>query len=143
MNRSAGVITGFGHARVKSKQGRWRSDQLAVQGVGRSVVRRRIKGNWYNALRWRVALQILRAMNLAGDRHLLDGKRIVIIGGTTGLGLSAAKAFLANGARVIVVGRNAESVAAARTELGNQARALQGDATQPQTAATAIAEAVN
>ncbi|MEY4538954.1 MAG: short-chain dehydrogenase/reductase, partial [Bacteroidota bacterium] len=39
----------------------------------------------------------------------LTSKKIVIIGGTTGLGLSAAKAFIENGARVIVVGRNLES----------------------------------
>ena len=53
----------------------------------------------------------------------LDNKTFVIIGGTTGLGLSAAKAFVGEGARVVVVGRNAESVAQAETELGQAARA--------------------
>ena len=41
--------------------------------------------------------------------YVLKNKNIVIIGGTTGIGLSAAKAFVGNGANVIVVGRNAES----------------------------------
>jgi NAD(P)-dependent dehydrogenase (short-subunit alcohol dehydrogenase family) len=68
----------------------------------------------------------------------LKGKSLVIIGGTTGLGLSAAKAFIAEGARVIVVGRKPESVAAAERELGPNARALVGDACEPGTAARAI-----
>ena len=43
----------------------------------------------------------------------LQDKSIVIVGGTTGLGLSAAKACVAAGGRVVVVGRKAESVEAA------------------------------
>ena len=48
---------------------------------------------------------------------------MVIIGGTTGIGLSAAKAFVTNGANVVVVGRNSESVAEAKTLLGGNAEA--------------------
>ncbi|MBI1371404.1 MAG: SDR family oxidoreductase [Phycisphaera sp.] len=72
----------------------------------------------------------------------LDGKSIVIIGGTTGLGLSAARAFVAAGARVVVVGRNADSAAAAGDVLGDTARVMTGDATEPTTADRAIATAV-
>ncbi len=68
----------------------------------------------------------------------LNTKNIVIIGGTTGLGLSAAKAFIANGANVVVVGRNEESVNGAKNLLGSKAVALSGDATQEATAANAI-----
>ena len=68
----------------------------------------------------------------------LKDKSLVIIGGTTGLGLSAARAFVREGARVVVVGRNAESVEAARQELGPQARTLVGDACDPATASQAI-----
>ena len=68
----------------------------------------------------------------------LDNKTIVIVGGTTGLGLAAAKAFVAEGARVVVVGRNADSVSQAETALGQAARGLAGDATGPQTAPKAI-----
>ena len=63
----------------------------------------------------------------------LDNKTIVIVGGTTGLGLSAAKAFVGKGARVVVVGRNADSVNQAESALGQAARGLAGDATDPQT----------
>ena len=73
---------------------------------------------------------------------LLAGKALVIIGGTTGLGLSAARACVEAGARVVVVGRNAASALAAERELGEAARALCGDATDPETAPRAIAEAV-
>ena len=68
----------------------------------------------------------------------LQNKNIVIIGGTTGLGLSAAKAFVSKGANVVVVGRNAESADEAKKILGNNAAALAGDATNPDTALSAI-----
>ena len=68
----------------------------------------------------------------------LQNKIIVIIGGTTGIGLSAAKAFVAAKAKVVVVGRNAKNVAAAQETLGPSARAFRGDATQPGTARKAI-----
>ena len=69
---------------------------------------------------------------------MLKNKNIVIIGGTTGLGLSAAKAYVANGASVVVVGRNVESVEEAKKKLGNNAEAIAGDATNPDTAVNAI-----
>ena len=68
----------------------------------------------------------------------LDNKTFVIVGGTTGLGLSAARAFVATGAKVVVVGRNSENVEAATASLGQAGRGLAGDATQPQTAVEAI-----
>jgi NAD(P)-dependent dehydrogenase (short-subunit alcohol dehydrogenase family) len=69
---------------------------------------------------------------------LLQNKNIVIIGGTTGLGLSAAKTFIANGANLVVVGRSEESVAEAQKVLGNNAIAISGDAINPDTAINAI-----
>ena len=72
----------------------------------------------------------------------LLGKTIVVIGGTTGLGLSAVRACLAEGARVVAVGRKATSVAAVST-LGENIRALIGDATDPDTAPKAIDEAMS
>ncbi|MFN8288769.1 MAG: SDR family oxidoreductase [Chitinophagaceae bacterium] len=69
---------------------------------------------------------------------LLRDKKIVIIGGTTGLGLSAARAYTREGAKVVVAGRNSDSVAAAQQELGHTAIALAGDATQEGTATRAI-----
>src|SRR6185503_7060979 len=63
----------------------------------------------------------------------LAGKALVVIGGTTGLGLSAARAFVENGARVVVVGRDAENVKKAQRILGKACRALAGDAREPET----------
>jgi NAD(P)-dependent dehydrogenase (short-subunit alcohol dehydrogenase family) len=74
----------------------------------------------------------------------LHDKVIVIIGGTTGLGLSAAQAVLSAGARgVIVTGRNPESAAAATAVLGERAAAFTGDATAPDHADAAIALALS
>lgn len=72
----------------------------------------------------------------------LANKVLVVIGGTTGLGFSAAQAFIAEGARVVVVGRKPEHVDAAQRELGAAARALAGDAMNPSTATDAIQTAV-
>ena len=72
----------------------------------------------------------------------LSNKSLVVIGGTAGLGLSAARAFVEAGARVVVVGRNAESCEAARASLGESATVLSADACEPQTAPRAIDEAV-
>ncbi len=68
----------------------------------------------------------------------LQDKKIVIIGGTTGMGFSAARAFVQEGAHVVVVGRNEQSVAHAAEQLGSSALAISGDATQPGTANQAI-----
>ena len=68
----------------------------------------------------------------------LSGKKLVIIGGTTGLGLSAAKAFVENDAQVIAVGRNEEHAAEAKNILGDNAEVISGDAVQPSTAIRAI-----
>lgn len=72
----------------------------------------------------------------------LAGKVLVIVGGTTGLGLSAARAFVAAGARAVVVtGREPENARAAAAELGAAARAHVGDAADPAHASGAIARA--
>ncbi len=73
---------------------------------------------------------------------LLKDKSLVVIGGTSGLGLSAAKAFLREGARVVAVGSNSEKAKAAQDELGEAALVQSGDATQAQTAESAVAAAV-
>ena len=73
---------------------------------------------------------------------MLEGKVIAVIGGTTGLGLSAARAFAAAGARVVVVGRSETSVASALELLGDRARALSGDAAESSTSERAVELAV-
>lgn len=49
--------------------------------------------------------------------HSLYGKVVLITGGTTGIGLAAAKAFVANGAKVVVAARNREQGVAAEAAL--------------------------
>lgn len=73
---------------------------------------------------------------------LLPEKKIVIIGGTTGIGLSAATAFTAAGAKVVVVGRDDQSTATAKEVLGNGVIAITGDAVHPGTASDAISACV-
>ncbi|PWJ60348.1 NAD(P)-dependent dehydrogenase (short-subunit alcohol dehydrogenase family) [Dyadobacter jejuensis] len=72
------------------------------------------------------------------SENWLSHKSIVIIGGTTGLGFSAAKAMVNHGASVVVVGRNPENCLIAELNLGSSARAMQGDATHSQTSLAAI-----
>ena len=73
---------------------------------------------------------------------LLEGKKLVVVGGTTGLGLSSTRAFVSAGAEVVVVGRSPESADAAVAELGKASRSLLGDATDPGTAVRAIGMAL-
>jgi NAD(P)-dependent dehydrogenase (short-subunit alcohol dehydrogenase family) len=68
----------------------------------------------------------------------LDGKAIVIIGGTSGIGRSAARAFAREGARLVLVGRDDGYLEETARELGDRARVLGGDAALPETAAGAV-----
>ena len=74
--------------------------------------------------------------------ELLAGKVIVIVGGTSGLGLSAARACVSAGARVAVVGRNVDDVKRVQDELGERGFALARDAVDPTTADRVIAAAL-
>ncbi len=57
-----------------------------------------------------------------------EGKKVVIIGGTSGMGLATAKMLLDGGARVLVTGRSKEGLESAQKELGNQAIVVSSDA---------------
>jgi NAD(P)-dependent dehydrogenase (short-subunit alcohol dehydrogenase family) len=57
----------------------------------------------------------------------LQGKRTLITGGTSGIGLETAKQFLAEGARVIVTGVHPDSIAKAQAELGSEVPVLRAD----------------
>jgi NAD(P)-dependent dehydrogenase (short-subunit alcohol dehydrogenase family) len=74
---------------------------------------------------------------------MLQNKKIVIVGGTTGIGLSAAKAFVREGAKVTIVGRSPDSCDAAKELLGDAAAVLSGDAANPATAIDAIQLCIN
>jgi len=63
-------------------------------------------------------------------KHYIDGKIIVVTGGSSGFGLEAARMLLEMGAKVTITGRNAERLNAAAKELdgGENLLAVQADA---------------
>jgi len=73
----------------------------------------------------------------------LDGRIAVITGGTGGIGRAIAEAFLAEGARVVVSGRNADRGKQVVSELGvDRALFAQGDATTKEGVEQAVEAAV-
>lgn len=71
----------------------------------------------------------------------LSGLSIVIIGGTSGIGLSAAKVCRKEGAQLTVVGQPDAFFEQAADELGDGPRLIAGDASEPETAERAVAQA--
>ena len=57
-----------------------------------------------------------------------DGKKIVITGGSSGIGLAAARLFADGGAHVLITGRTRSSLDAALERLGDKAVAVRSDA---------------
>jgi len=72
----------------------------------------------------------------------LAEKVFVIVGGTTGLGLSAAQACINAGGRVVVVGRDGRHVEEAERALGDSGVAIAADATDPKTMSRAISAGI-
>lgn len=58
----------------------------------------------------------------------LKGKRALITGGTSGIGLETARQFLSEGARVAITGKNPATLEAARQELGSEVLVVASDA---------------
>ena len=57
----------------------------------------------------------------------LEGKTALITGGTSGIGLATAKAFVNEGAYVFITGRREAELAAAVKEIGRNVTAIRGD----------------
>jgi NAD(P)-dependent dehydrogenase (short-subunit alcohol dehydrogenase family) len=61
---------------------------------------------------------------------LLDGKVVVVIGGTSGIGLATAEQALGAGARVVIASRSAEKLKRASERLGGRIEARELDVTR-------------
>ena len=71
----------------------------------------------------------------------LQDRRILITGGASGIGLATARRFIAEGARVALVDRNAGALATASAELGAAAWTAQADVTNEAEVKAAVAGA--
>src|ERR1700750_3290094 len=72
----------------------------------------------------------------------LKNKTALITGGNSGIGLETARVFIAEGARVIITGRNKERLAQAEKELGPNAFAAVADTTDIAATEAAIKQGV-
>jgi len=72
----------------------------------------------------------------------LKNKTALITGGNSGIGLETARVFIAEGARVIITGRNQQTLDAAARELGPNAIAIAADATDVPALEAAIRKGV-
>ena len=57
----------------------------------------------------------------------LEGKIALVTGGTSGIGLATAKAFVKEGAYVFITGRREAELAATAKEIGRNITGIQGD----------------
>jgi NAD(P)-dependent dehydrogenase (short-subunit alcohol dehydrogenase family) len=73
---------------------------------------------------------------------LLDGRAAVITGGASGLGRAIVRRFIAEGARVAILDRNAAALAETAAEFGSDLVTVRGDVTQLADNQRAVAAAV-
>ena len=74
---------------------------------------------------------------------LLEGKRALVTGGTTGLGRAIAERFGAEDARVVITGRDRSLGEQAEAELGEAVRFAAADAADPEAVASSVRAAVD
>ena len=79
---------------------------------------------------------------MAGATGWLDGRVAVVTGAGTGIGAAVAERFVAEGARVVLVGRRREPLDAVAAALGERALAIPADAADAAAMATVAAAAI-
>src|ERR1700722_10614005 len=72
---------------------------------------------------------------------LLEGRRALVTGGTTGLGLAIAERFRREGARVVITGRDRELGGRAEQSLGSGAFFIAADAADPDAVGSSVGAA--
>src|SRR6478752_6245853 len=70
----------------------------------------------------------------------LEGKTALVTGGTSGIGLATAQRFAAEGAYVFITGRDRARLDEATATIGDNARGVQGDISNPDDLDTLAAE---
>lgn len=75
------------------------------------------------------------------ETTLLQGRRVLVTGATSGIGRATAAAVVAAGGRVALMARSPDDVHALADELGERATAAVGDVTDPDSVATAVSVA--
>lgn len=64
---------------------------------------------------------------MSGKRARFAGKVVVVLGGNSGIGRASSLAFAEEGARVVVTGRNRETLGEVETELSGRGRCIVSD----------------
>jgi len=72
---------------------------------------------------------------------LLEGKRALVTGGTTGIGRAVAGRFVQEGARVAITGRDHDLGESPRKALGHRTRFIAADAADPDAVARSVSAA--
>ncbi|MFC5452586.1 SDR family NAD(P)-dependent oxidoreductase [Paenibacillus aestuarii] len=72
----------------------------------------------------------------------LNGKVAFITGGNSGIGLATAKLFVAEGAKVVITGRNQTTLSSVAEELGANVLAIKADAADPASMENAVSSGV-
>lgn len=88
------------------------------------------------------AKNIQPVMQTVGDESLLKGKTALVVGGSGGIGKAVAKAFLKNGANVIIAGTRRAKVDKVVLELGEKCAGIVVNLAEPETFSNVIDEAV-
>ncbi|MFF9639924.1 SDR family oxidoreductase [Kitasatospora aureofaciens] len=70
-------------------------------------------------------------MSTASASNVFAGQRTVVMGGSSGIGEATATAFAADGAEVVITGRDREKLDAAVARIGGSTSGVQLDATDP------------